>query len=170
MNTRVALAALLAPAMLLTACGGGTSVADPPVFSPSASSSAPPPPKRETPEEFIRRFTAVSNALEMGGDATAFLDLTRRCSTCNKLARQITEARTHGGFYRSRGWTLQRVRPFVHGDAGAVDVDVRSAPTAFKMSSTAPVRHYTGGLLSFRLAIRRWSSGWRVTHVLQLPR
>jgi hypothetical protein len=168
---RVLESALLAPLLLLAACGSGhDSVADPPISSSPSSSSPTQPAQRESPEHFIGRFVSVSNEMEMHGSTSAYLALTRDCEPCRSLAAQIKGARSDGGFYRSKGWTITAMDPAVVGRSGSVDVSVRSAPTAFKMTSRAAVQHYSGGAFTFRLAIRWTNTGWKVTGVTQVAK
>jgi hypothetical protein len=158
------------PVLLLAGCGHDTSVADPPVSPAPTSASATPPPKRESAEHFIRRFVAVSNRMEMRGDTERYLALTHGCRTCRLLAHQIASARANGGFYKSRGWLLKRLGVEVSGESGGANLDVISASTRFKTSAEAPIQHYSGGPLSFRLDLRRIGGQWRVTNVLQVAR
>lgn len=161
--------AFTGPLLVLGACGGGDdSVADPPISSSPSSSSPTSAPHRETPEHFIRRFVSVSNAMEMHGSTHAYLALTRGCDPCRSLAAQIASARSNGGFYRSKGWSITSIEPAVVGKSGSVDVAVQSAPTSFKTSSEAPTQHYIGGAFTFRLAVRRTETGWKVTNVTQV--
>lgn len=160
--------ALTAPLFLLAACGGGDdSVADPPV-SPSSTSSSTGTPQRETAEAFIRRFVSISNAMEMRGSTKEYLALTSDCKPCRSLARQIGSARREGGFYRSRGWSIESMQVHVPRNVGRVNVAVKSAPTSFKTSADASVQHYSGGDFTFRIAIRRSGSTWEVTNVAQV--
>jgi hypothetical protein len=161
-------AGALAVPVLLTACGGGdNSVADPPI-SPAPTSSPTQSPEHETAEQFVRRFVSVSNAMEAHGKTDAYLALTQRCKPCRALAKQIESARSHGGFYRSDGWSVKSIRPSVGRRSGTVDIDVRSAPTSFRNSAGSSVEHYTGGNFTFRIALRRSGSEWKVTNVAQV--
>jgi hypothetical protein len=160
--------ALSAPLFILAACGSGDdSVADPPV-SPSATSSSTGTPQRETPEAFIRHFVSISNAMEMRGSTKEYLALTSGCKPCRSLATQIDSARREGGFYRSRGWSIESMQSRVPRNVGRVDIAVKSAPTSFKTSADASVQHYSGGDFTFRIAIRRNGSTWEVTNVAQV--
>jgi hypothetical protein len=159
------LLAVLGP--VLAGCGGGdNSVADPPISS--APTSSPTTQERETPEHFIRRFVAISNAMEMRGGTSNYLHLTSGCHPCRGLAKQIDDARSRGGFYRSKGWSIKRITNDVTGSSGSLDVSVTSAPTSFRRSDTAQIQHYTGGDFTFRIGIRWMGTDWRVTSVAQV--
>ena len=159
---------LAGPVLLvaLTGCGDDDSVADPPVSS--ATSSPTQSPQRESPERFIRRFVALSNAMERGGGTKEYLAMTDNCRPCRDLAKQIDEARSSGGFYRSRGWTIRSIHSDVAGGSGSIDLSVTSAPTDFRTSARAQTHHYTGGRFTFRISLRRSSTEWRVTNVAQV--
>lgn len=161
--------ALAAPLLLLAACGGDdTSVADPPISPGSTTSSPTQEPQQESAEHFIRRFVSASNAMEARGGTQDYLALTMTCKPCHSLAKQIEMARSNGGFYRSRGWTIRNVTADVTRRSGTVDVAVTSAPTSFQTSAGEPVRHYSGGDFTFRVAIRMSGSVWKVTNVVQV--
>ena len=169
MRVRRHLVALLAAPLLLSACGGGsTSVADPPVSAPTSTPPSSDPPARESPQHFIRRWVKASNAMEMGGSTAAYLSLTANCHPCLDLAKQIAQARAHGGFYRSRGWKILHLSSGDGSTRVFVDVSVLSAPTMFKSSSSSSVTQYSGGRFTFRMFIERSAGAWTVTNVAQV--
>jgi len=108
---RILAGALLAPLLLLSACGGDdTSVADPPVAPTSPSTSAAHPPHRESAKAFIRRWAKAEQDMENTGETTRYLALSSGCRACRDLAHQISAYYAAGGYVRWGGWTLLSIR------------------------------------------------------------
>jgi len=164
---RTLVGALLAPVLLLAACGSGNdngSVADPPISSSPSSSSPTKPPHRESPEHFIRRFAAVEKRMENTGQVREYLMLTRPCAGCQDLARQIEGYYRAGGYVHWDGWSIRSIRPYRSDKRQAsYQVSVVSAPTRYRESDDGPIEHLRGGPATEIVSIRRSSGSWVVT-------
>jgi hypothetical protein len=166
---RTLIAALAAPLVLLAACGGDdTSVADPPVSPSSTSSSPTTPPKRETPEHFIRRWAQAEKRMENTGLAETYLSLSRSCGPCEKLAQQVRRYYDAGGYVRWGGWTILTIKPYPGKPAPLFAVHSNSSPTTYKSAANAPTRHFSGGSITYVLALKRLNGSWAVTNKSEL--
>ena len=156
-------AALLLPA-LLTGCGGDSSIADPPVqSSPTSSSPTDDPSTHETAEHFIRRFSVVERRMENTGGITSYVALTKLCRACLELAQQIKGFYDAGGYVHWDGWTIKRIaRYHTGGDSWAYKVFIDSAPTSYRESATAPVKHLEGGPATEIIRLDRTGNAWVV--------
>jgi hypothetical protein len=162
-------AALLATTLLLTACGDSTSIADPPVAPSSTSPSPNPPPKRETPEHFVRRWSAEDTRMQNTGDTKPFRQLSRHCSACSELADRIASIYDAGGYVRTRGWTIEHVRVISRtAESIVLNLDVDSHPTRYREKAGSPEMSLPGGKTQCRLAITPHNSTWNVTSLARV--
>ena len=159
--------ALSASALLLSACGGLSSGSDAPASGHVDTSPPTPRQKSQTPEQFIRTFVAVSNRMEARGGTSRFLRLTSQCTTCVAVADQISDARSAGGYFRSRGWRIRRLA-VSRGKKVTAALTVVSAPTSYQPTGHAGVQHYAGGLLAFRIGLIRNAGRWLVTELVEV--
>ena len=160
-------AVLLAPLLLLTACGGNDSAAgDPtPTFSPTATQSSSAPPKRESPEHFIRRWAEAEKQMENTGDTSEYLAMSKGCKACRKLAHQVAGFYAAGGYVKWGGWRFISIEK-VHttGRSSTFAAVNESAPTKYKESSSGSEKHLNGGRTTELLTITETSSGWIMVH------
>jgi hypothetical protein len=157
------LAGALAAPLLVTACGGDDSIADPPISSaPTSSPTRSPEP--ETPEQFIQRFAEVERAMENTGEISDYQKLTESCSPCADLARQIQHFYRAGGYVHWAGWSIKGIRPYDSASRrNSYAVHVVSAPTTYRESSRAPIKHLDGGPATEIVSIKRLDDSWVVT-------
>lgn len=183
MRVRRLLVPYAALALLLAGCGGD-STADPPgpsSGSPTATSSttgsaSPTSPSAsqtaaaESPEEFIRRFVKVKNEMVTTGETTAFLRLAGpECGYCQGFADTVTAIYAEGGRVKTRGWRILSINPRgSSGDQLKFRVRILSAPTDYRESESAPVKHLTGGRSDNLFTVFKRNDGFRVAEVEEL--
>jgi hypothetical protein len=158
------LAALACCGLLLSACSDdSSSSADPP--SPTPSSSEPtstPTEEGETPEEFVRRWVDVDRQMQNSGDSKEFRSISKKCTPCDGLADQIEEIYANGGYVKTDGLEIRRLKVGTEDSNGEVEVHlwVNSTPTELVESEGAEVQHLPGGKLQYIVTIRELPSGW----------
>jgi hypothetical protein len=172
MRTPRSLAGILAGALvallLLSACSGGDdSVADPPV-SPGSTSTSTEAPQRESPERFIRRWAAAEKQMENTGETSQYLSLSRGCGPCQKLASQVSGYYGAGGFVQWGGWRILSIKPYPGAPAPLFAVHSNSRPTRYRRSSDSPPEHFSGGPITYVLALKRHDTSWYVTNKSEL--
>ena len=157
-------ALLVAPLLLLTACGGTDSAAgDPtPKFSPSPIESSSAPPKRESPEHFIRRWLKAEQSMESSGDPTAYLRMASECKECRSLARQVRQIYKAGGFIRWAGSEVHSIKPYGSNGGQAFEISLTSAPTTYKEAEGGPTEHLAGGTLNDVIRLKESGESWTV--------
>lgn len=157
------LAALLAAAAL-AGCRGGddpgpsptdpVSSATPTPDDPSASST----PQAETPEEFIRRWIAVSNSMQISGDTEEYRRLSNGCVPCDGVAARIEAVYGSGGRVDTEGWTVVSVQR-TGGRKGrpVFEVAIDNDKTTVVEEANAPPEVLPGGeaLMEFVLHARK---------------
>jgi hypothetical protein len=153
--------------LALAACSADP--ATPPPFTPGTSASSPSASATvhaETAEEFIRRWEAAGDAMQLDGDTTAFRSLSsENCESCTAFADSVEGAYANGGYIKYDG---TRIRWIKRQAARVYDVRVASGPTEYKESEAGAVKHFDGGTVTMRLTLRRTSDGWRVLESTQL--
>jgi len=157
--------ALVAPLLLLAACGGDdTSIADPPI-SPGSPSSSPTTPQRESPEHFIRRWFAEGTAMQNTGDVQTYLAMQRACRDCMAVASRVKRAYARGGFYKTKGVRTLRI---TSSRKHTLDVTVDLFPTTYATSATAPSEHFDGGPEHFQVRLTPSANSWLVASFVQV--
>jgi hypothetical protein len=167
---RILTGALLAPLLMVSACGGGdSSVADPPVSPTTASSSPTGQPQRETPKAFIRRWTIEEKRMENTGETGDYLDISRGCAACQKLATQVKGFYAAGGFVRWGGWKILSIKAnSTHGKTITYAVRNKSLPTTYREAGNAPVKHLSGGVTTELLALEVKGKSWNLVSKAEL--
>ncbi len=165
----------------LAACSqDSSSTSDPGLPTPTAATSSaasPSPTSRpsevgETPEEFVRRWVDVDREMENTGETAEYRQLSRGCRPCQELADQIDAIYSKGGFVKTAGWTVLRLR-VSHGDrANAVVVRalIDAAPTEYVERQGGPVLHLPGGQQTQLVTLSPVGATWRVTDVEQVAK
>jgi len=161
--------ALVAPLLLVAACGGDdTSIADPPI-SPGSPSSSPTTPQRESPEHFIRRWAEAEKTMENTGHVDEYLALSRGCLACRKLAIQIRGFYAAGGYVKWGGWQFISFKINSEDDrATTYAVRNRSLPTTYKESSDGPTKRLKGGVTTELLQVSRKGQTWNLSSKAEL--
>jgi hypothetical protein len=158
---RILAGALSAPLFLLSACGGGDdSIADPPVSSAPTSSAPTHAPAQESAEHFIRRFYAAERQMENTGRTAQYEAMTRKCTPCAALVKQVRDIYGSGGFIRWGGLTVASIAG-THGDSYTVAFVAK--PTKYRETGTAPIKTLPGGKSKDLLTLQRASGHWTVT-------
>jgi hypothetical protein len=167
---RILAGALLAPLLVLSACGGDhTSVADPPVSPTSPSASATDPPHRESAKAFIRRWFDAGTEMQNSGHTTAYRALQLGCSDCKAVADRVDKAYAAGGYYKTRGVrSLKFVARTGPKSMPTLEVQVDLAATTFVERKGAPTQHFTGGPAHFEVGLKASRQSWLVTSFVQV--
>jgi hypothetical protein len=154
--------------LLLSACGGGDdSVADPPISSAPTSSATGTPP-RESAEHFIRRWADAEQAMENTGETSEYLMLSRGCEPCRKLAGQVSGYYGEGGFVHWGGWEILSIKSYPDQPGSSFAVHSNSSPTRYRRSSGSPLEHFSGGSITYVLALKKTDGSWVVTNKSEL--
>jgi hypothetical protein len=162
------LAAIVLP-LALAACSAEP--ATPPPFTPGTAASSPSPSASatvhaETAEEFIRRWEAAGDAMELDGDTAPFRWLSDEgCEACTAFADSVDRTYANGGYIRYDGTTIRWIKRQA---ARVYDVRVASGPTDYKESTAGPIKHFHGGTVTMRLTVQWTANGWLVLESSQL--
>jgi hypothetical protein len=163
---RTLVGALLAPVLLLGACGSGNdSVADPPISNSPSSSSPTKPPRRESPEHFIRRWAIEDTRIQLTGDTRRFRRMSQGCRGCAKFANLVDRIYSHGGYIRTKGWHVRKISPV---RSESFDLFVFAAATTYAESANSPPQHLPAGRAQFRLTLRPKGASWNVSSLVQV--
>jgi hypothetical protein len=151
MSVRRALAAaLLVPLAVLSACTD-----DPVPKMPDPTTSAPSPTEStstaapESPEDFIRRWQGVVDAMQATGDTTEFRSMNERCEPCDSFAAQVEATYEAGGAIRSQGSVVRKVTS-ASSAGDTFDATVKTSRTT--VTGPEPTS-YPGGLQVFRIRL-----------------
>lgn len=165
MHVRRAFALAAAAPLLLAGCTDQPEPM-PKIPDPPTSSSTPSPSESETAEaesaqNFIRRWASVEAEMENTGDTAEYLELSRGCRACAKLAKLVEGYYASGGYVKWQGWEIINVRP--HGNSGrAFSVRVDSAPTSYVEKAGGPSKSFPGGPGQHLLTLDPVDSSWVV--------
>jgi hypothetical protein len=165
---RILAGALTAPILLLSACSGDDSIADPPVSSAPTSGDSTDPPKQESAEHFIRRWAAAEKYMENTGKVGTYSALSRGCGPCAKLASQVSGYYQAGGYVRWGGWQILSIKSYPGQPAPLFAVHSNSRPTKYKRSASSQTEHFSGGDITYVLALKETGQGWTVTNKSEL--
>ena len=161
----------------LTACNGeASSTAGPdPTPSPSVTGSPSDPspshsPDTQTPEEFVRAWVAEYNAMQNSGDTEKFRSMSRRCETCATVADRMDRYYEAGGYVKTDGLTINRLRVSKADAKGqrAVTIHVRAAPTEYAEEEGGPVQELPGGDPVLQLSIQPRRTSWNTYDIVQV--
>lgn len=167
-RTRLALLGICA-ALVLSACGGDP-VAPPPLTLPTSSSATvSESPKPESAEEFIRRWITASNEAQASGDTTAYRELYSGCTPCEMFADQVDRIYANGGYIRTEGERVLRIKRQPEMGRYAFDYWVDAAPTRYVEAEGKPVQRLSGGETKQGVSLRKISDGWIVVDAYRRP-
>jgi len=161
----------LVVALLVSGCTGEDPATAPtssptpsPATSPSASTSSAAP-QAESAEDFIRRWVEVNARMQNTGDTKEFLAMSRGCDPCASVAARVKGIYRAGGFVKTDGWSVVRVRERTSsGRALAIVVEIDSSPTRYSESAQAAEENLPGGQLVERFDIQRDGQTWRMSN------
>jgi hypothetical protein len=160
---------LAAPIVLLAACGGDDApIADPPVSPRPTSSSPTGTPPQESPEAFIRRWAEAEKRMENTGRTRHYRVLSQGCGPCEKLAAQVHGYYDVGGFVHWKGWKILSIKRYPGRPTPLFEVHSDSRPTVYKTAASAPRQHFSGGPITYVLALKRTANSWIVTDKSEL--
>jgi hypothetical protein len=148
----------------LTGCSdSSSSSADPPTPTPTSSSPAPSAEKPETPEEFVRRWVVLNTEMQNTGETEEFEATCPKSGSCQRLVRLVRSYYEAGGYLRTGAWKVVKVDE-VGGERRIVqlNVDIKSAPTAYKKSADGPVARFAGGITHNQFFLRWTVSAWLI--------
>jgi hypothetical protein len=168
MSVRRTLAATLAAGVLLAGCSDDPEPTfEPPASpSPSESESSSAEPEAQSPEEFIREWVMLDNAMTVSGETEEFRAASKGCDACESYADQVEGIYEEGGFIRTRGRTVVDVRPAQ--GRNAYELEIESAPTKYREMEGGPLRKLEGGAATFRLVLGKRNDQWVVIDEVQL--
>ena len=173
MTARRALALLAALSLLLVGCSDDP---EPKMPDPPATSSATPteePTETETPEaesaeDFIRRWVEVNTAMQNSGATDEYKALSTRCQPCQQTASRIEDIYSSGGFVKTDGWTIDRIRDRSgSGSKPVYDLEISSSPTTFRSSQDGKVEKLKGGEIVVRVRLTN-DAPWQVVQLTQV--
>lgn len=175
MRMRLLASSSVVPLLFAGCSGGGEPSTDStptslPPMSSSVSSSDTASARAEAPEDFVRRWVDVSNAMYLTGDTTRFRALGRSCPDCDRIAATVDRIYSAGGEVQWEGWTIRSFeregRPGTHAYRYLVD----SAPTRYRESSSGPWMSLGGGRSVQLIVLEPDGSSWQVVESKELPR
>lgn len=175
MHVRRALALSLVTPLLLAGCSdGGEPEADPTPKMPETSSPTPSPSETETveeesPEEFIRRWVDVSNAMYLTGDTEEFEALGPDCTDCDRISDTVKRIYSAGGKVEWDGWTIVSLKAQGRPEAHTYRYVVDSAPTRYRDSADGPWKTLEGGRSIQFIALQPFGESWQVVESKELP-
>jgi hypothetical protein len=106
--------------------------------------------------------------MENTGEATEYLALSRGCGPCRKLAARVDSYYKAGGYVRWGGWRIISVKHYAGGQTLQFAVHSNSRPTKYRASSSSPVQRFSGGSITYVLALKRANHSWVVTNKSEL--
>ncbi len=166
---RTLTAVAAAATLLLAGCAGDPEAGPPPPsLTPrptlaTVTESPEPEPEPETAKEFIRRWPVVETAMVTTGDSTEFLSLSDdNCGYCSTLAARITNIYAQGGFVKTTGWTVSKIRRAPGSEAGDHKYELRSRyePSSLKEKETGEVQQLDGGVVTQEVTLIKSDAGW----------
>lgn len=159
----LATAALALSACLLAGCGHDdpkpkfAHSSEPPTVTPTSTSAAPKP---ETAEQFIRRWTAVSDKAQQTGDTATLRRLDGPdCESCKSLAEEVDKIYRNGGVIKYTGSTVLSIHRRGHNE---FVVKQRAPITRLRRSKDGPWQSIPGGVVTFFFELNHASTGWVV--------
>jgi hypothetical protein len=153
--------------------GDASSTAGPTPSVPTSSApTSTPTPERETPEEFVRRWVEADTHMQNTGDGTEYRAMSAKCSGCVEYADRIRDIYAAGGYVRTRGWMILRVRDARSDDEGRtqVTIDVKSTRTRYKENRESQPTTLPGGRLTYLISMRGDGDSWAITNAEQVAR
>lgn len=158
-------AALLVPLALASACTGDDPVPKMPTPTTSEPTSEPTEtetPEAETAEEFVRRWQAVSDAMQLSGDTEEFLAMAYKCKACGDFADAVEDIYSNGGSVDAKASTISMISR--QSDAPPTfDMWLQSAKTVVRKGDGS-VERLPGGRQGLRVILNRRSGAWYVTY------
>ncbi len=169
MHPRRALALTLVVPLLLGGCSEDPEptpkMPDPTTSSatPTATASeTPETPEEETAEDFIRRWQAAGDQMQVTGETSAYLGLSPRCTACKSLAENVDEIYRGGGrveFDGTKIVSLKRVgaRPPTY------DVGLELPKTVIYRGADDQPESLPSGGMTIRVTLEEGQDGWTVS-------
>ena len=166
MRLRTSFALLLGSAMLLTGCA--SEEPEPKFAEPSASPSVVK--KEETAEEFIRRWNDEQTRMQKG-DTKAYREMTPKCEGCQTTSGKVEKYYKAGGYVSTEGRKIVSIRPSDRSPSleHVYLVEVDSAPTTYKTSTSAPEERLKGGVSVYEVYLTKKAGNWKFVDYWQVP-
>ncbi len=167
MDVRRTLALALVVPLFLAGCSEDEPEPKMPDPTPTSSEPSPSPTQSETAEvesaeDFIRRWQAAGDEMQVTGETAEYLAISPRCAACKSLAANVDEIYEGGGSIEFSG-----------SDVVSVDRTEQQPPT-FEVALSVPetvVKRPGGaseklpaGEMRIRVTLGRQSGDWHVTH------
>lgn len=166
---------LLAPPVLMFAlvpvgCGGSADVTAPPSTPPPVVSSGPTSPtasaKPESAKAFIRRWVAVTDAMESSGDTRTFDALSGPgCRSCASLKALIAKIYSNGGVVQASPTKIISIK---EKPGNAYQVREQNKPSRYRDSAAGAWKQLKGGRLTELYTLGGTPGNWRMAQFGQL--
>ena len=166
----------------LTCCGllalascsdDSSSSAGAPTPTPTSASSEPlPTQEKETPEEFVRRWVEVDREMQNSGDTAEYRELTNGCTACKGVADQIDDIYAAGGYVKTDGLLIKRVRAGRPDSNNEVEVRlaVTSTPTEYVEAAGGPKQSLPGGPVTYLVTLHADENSYVITLLERLAK
>jgi hypothetical protein len=91
------------------------------------------------------------------------------CEPCVAVADQVEQIFRAGGYVKTDGWSVEKLRVSQPGAGGRLTatVDITSSPTEFAESATADVQRLEGGSIIELMTLEPKRSSWVLTDLEQ---
>ncbi|QBX56063.1 hypothetical protein EXE58_11715 [Nocardioides seonyuensis] len=162
---RALVATALAP--LLGLALAGCQEAEPSPKMPSTSAATPTPTEtataeQETPEEFIRRWQAASDKMQVSGETAEYSNMSPQCKPCQDFVETVRSVYRAGGHAEFDGSTITKL------------VRVEDEVPTFELTKTVPetvvydakgeTRTFPPGKATISITLAKRQGEWVVAH------
>ena len=162
---RAIAAALLVPLALLSACTADEPVPkmpDPTTSEPTSEPTQTETPEAETAEEFLRRWQAESDAMQVSGDTKAFLRMTYKCKACGDFVDAVDDIYSGGGSVDAQASTITKISRYAD-DPPTFDMFMKATKTVIRKGDGS-VERLPGGTQGLRIILERRAGEWYVRY------
>lgn len=191
-RTAISAAALLVMLGGLAACNGDPEpkIADPTTPSGSTSSDPPPsstptaptdpttepttppasdPPEKESAKDFLRRWQAAGDRMQVTGNASEYRTLNYACVACRMFISAVREIYEEGGYIEFSGSELTELELVAESDKAAkYDTRIRSSATVIHDENGKVTRRAPPESILVRITLIPKGRSWLVTSYSRL--
>jgi len=167
MDVRRTLALALVVPLLLAGCTEDEP--EPKMPDPPSTSSEPSPSPTETEtaeaesaEDFIRRWVAIGDEMQVTGDTAGYDAMTPRCRPCQSFVKNVEEVYEAGGSAEFAGSEIVDIN-LVGRKPSTLDV-TKDLPDTVIHEGNGEQRTLPGGRTTIRVTLGKSGGEWVVTH------